>query len=560
MKKRMLIVLSLLLALSLLTTACGGSATTAPTEAPAAGETTAAPTGELQDLPALKLIYNTSSGHQLIAETVQAMWKDALGLEVTLENSEWAVFQETRNNGDYQIARHGWLGDYTDPMTFLDMWTSYSGQNDADWVNADYDALIATAKSSNDPAVRMQAMHDAEKILMTELPVIPVYYYTNVWLDNGKVQNYVHDALLGHMMFTWATKDGEDPIYYHLGATPATLDPQLNNATDGAVTIQHLFVGLTMKDEKNAVVPGVAEKWEVSEDGLTWTFHLRDDAVWTDGEPVTADDFIYAWKRALDPATGSEYAYQVYYVKNAQKINAGEMPVEELGVKAIDDKTLEVTLEAATPYFTQLTAFPTLFPVREDIISKNPETWANDPETLISNGPYKMTKFEIKNEIVLEKSDSFFGAADLPGEKLVFKLTDDDAAALSAFKTGELDIAESFPAEETAAMQTAGQFNVEPIIGTYFFSVEVQPKEGNPEILQDPKFRKALALAIDREYVIEVAENQALPAYAFVPNGMADADGGDFRENGGNYFGSGDYNADIEEAKALLTEIGYKVP
>jgi oligopeptide transport system substrate-binding protein len=109
-------------------------------------------------------------------------------------------------------------------------------------------------------------------------------------------------------------------------------------------------------------------------------------------------------------------------------------------------------------------------------------------------------------------------------------------------------------------MKTAGQFNVEPIIGTYFFAVQVQPREGNPEILQNPKFRRALALAIDREYVIEVAENQALPAYAFVPNGMADADNGDFRENGGNYFGSGDYNADIEEARALLTEIGYKVP
>lgn len=559
MNKRLITIMSLLLALVLMATACGGQATTAATTA-AAGETTAATTAPLKDLPSLKLIYNTSTGHQLIAETVQAMWKEALGLDVTLENSEWAVFQETRNNGDYQIARHGWLGDYTDPMTFLDMWVSESGQNDADWKNPEFDALIATAKSSNDPAVRMQAMHDAEKILMEELPIIPVYYYTNVWLDNGKVKNYVHDALLGHMMFTWATKDGGEPILYHLGATPATLDPQLNNATDGAVTIQHLFVGLTTKNEKNEIVPGVAEKWDISEDGLTWTFHLRDDAVWTDGKPVTANDFIYAWKRALDPATGSEYAYQVYYVKNAAKINAGELGVEELGVKAIDDKTLEVTLEAATPYFTQLTAFPTLYPVREDVVSKNPDAWANDPKTLISNGPYKLTKFEIKNEIVLEKNDKYFDAASLPGTKLIFKLTDDDAAALSAFKTSELDIAESFPAEETDAMKAAGQYNVEPIIGTYFFSVEVQPREGNPEILQDPKFRKALALTIDRDYVIEVAQNNALPAYAFVPNGMADADGGDFRENGGNYFGSGDYAADVAEAKALLNEIGYKTP
>jgi oligopeptide transport system substrate-binding protein len=180
-------------------------------------------------LPTIKLIYNTSSGHQLIAETVQNMWKEKLGLEVTLENQEWAVFQETRNQGDFQIARHGWLGDYTDPMTFLDMWMSTSGQNDANWKNTEFDNLIKTAKESNDQAVRMKAMHDAEKLLMTDLAIIPVYYYTNVWLDNKLVKNYVHDALLGHMMFTWATKEGDAPILYHLGATPASLDPQLNN-------------------------------------------------------------------------------------------------------------------------------------------------------------------------------------------------------------------------------------------------------------------------------------------------------------------------------------------
>jgi oligopeptide transport system substrate-binding protein len=558
MKKRLLTIMSLLLALVIITTACGGTATT-PAGSAASGSS-AGTTAPLKDLPTLKLIYNTSTGHQVIAEAVQAMWKEALGLDVTLENSEWAVFQETRTNGDYQIARHGWLGDYSDPMTFLDMWTSDSGQNDADWKNPEFDKLIATAKSSNDPAARMKAMHDAEKILMTELPIIPVYYYTNVWLDNGKVKNYVHDPLLGQMIFTWATKEGGEPIYYHLGATPATLDPQLNNATDGADVIQHLFVGLTMKDKNNAIVPGVAKSWDISDDGLVWTFHLRDDAVWTDGKPVTANDFIYAWKRALDPATGAEYAYQIYYVRNAAKINAGEAKTEELGVKAIDDKTLEVTLEAATPYFTQLTAFPTLFPVREDIVSKNPDTWANDPQTLVSNGPYKLTKFDLKNQIVLEKNSKYFDAADLPGTKLVFKLTDDDAAALSAYKTGELDICESFPPEETEAMKATGAFHVEPIIGTYFYCVEVQPREGNPDILQNPKFRKALALAIDRDYVIEVAQNNALPAYAFVPKGMVDADGGDFRENGGNYFGSGDYATDVAEAKALLNEIGYKTP
>jgi oligopeptide transport system substrate-binding protein len=370
----------------------------------------------------------------------------------------------------------------------------------------------------------------------------------------------VHDALLGHMMFTWATKEGDAPILYHLGATPASLDPQLNNATDGATVIQHAFVGLTMKNDKNEIVPAVAKDWTVSADGLTWTFNLRDDALWSDGKPVKAQDFVYAWQRAVDPETEAEYAYQAWYIKNGEKISMGEAAVDTLGVKAINDKTLEVVLESPTAYFTQLTAFPTLFPVREDIVKANPTGWANDPATLICNGPYKMTKFEIKNEIVLEKNDKFFGAAGLPGKKLVFKLTDDDASALAAFKTGELDICESFPSEEVAAMKAAGNFNVQPIIGTYFFCVNVEAKDGNPDILLNAKFRKALALAIDRDYVIEVVQNNALPAYAFVPKGMADADGNDFRENAGNLFGNGDYAKDVEEARKLITELGYAVP
>jgi ABC-type oligopeptide transport system substrate-binding subunit len=536
-------VIAILVVLLMLTAIVGGCKTT-----------------ETKKLPTLKLIYNTSSGHQLVAETVQNMWKEALGLEVTLENQEWAVFQETRTQGDFQIARHGWLGDYNDPMTFLDMWISTSGQNDANWKNTEFDTLIRTAKESNDQAVRMKAMHDAEKLLMTDLAIIPVYYYTNVWLDNGLVKNFVHDNLLGHMMFTWATKEGDAPILYHLGATPKSLDPQLNNATDGATVIQHTFVGLTAKNEKNEVVPAIAKDWSVSTDGLTWTFNLRDDAVWTDGKPVTAEDFVYAWRRAVDPETESEYAYQAWYIKNGEKITSGEAAVDTLGVKAINSKTLEVVLEAPSAYFTQLTAFPTLYPVREDIVKANPEGWANDPATFVCNGPYKLTKFELKNEIVLEKNETFYDAAKLPGEKLVFKLTDDDAAALSAFKTGELDICESFPSEEIEAMKAEGKFNVEPIVGTYFFCVNVESKDGNPDILLDAKFRKALALAIDREYVIEVVQNNALPAYAFVPAGMVDADGKDFRANGGNYFGNGDYAKDVEEAQKLIKELGYDVP
>ncbi len=555
MKKIFSVLLATLMVLSALTACTPTALTPATTQAPAPAEVPVetAPT-ELKELPTLSYLYNTNAVNQVISEALQGIWKDELGLEITIESQEWAVFQTNRTEGNYEIARHAWLGDYVDPMTFLDMWVSESGQNDAKWKNPEYDALIETAKKSSDQAERMTAMHEAEKIIMTDLPIIPIFHHTNVWLDNGKVKGYAHDILLGHMMFMWATKDGGTPIVYHLGATPKSLDPQKNNATDGATVIQHTFEGLTTKDKNGVVVPGMAESWTTSEDGLTWTFKLR-DAKWSDGKPVTAQDFVTGWTRAVDPASECEYAYQLWYVKNGQAISSGEAAPGTLGVKAVDEKTLEVTLEAPCGYFTQLTAFPTLYPVRADVVAD--DAWANRPKTYISNGPYVLTKFELQNEIIVEKNPNYWNAASMPCPTVVMKLTDDDAAALAAFESGEMDIAESFPPEETQRMKDAGYFNVKPILGTYFVCINL---EGDSDFLKDPRVRKALALAIDRDYIIEVAQNEAVPAFEFVPAGVPDADGTDFvAKNGGPLFGTGDYATDLAEAKALLAEAGYKV-
>jgi oligopeptide transport system substrate-binding protein len=160
------------------------------------------PNGE--GFPQVELAYNTEGGHLAIAEAVQEMWKKNLGISIKLTGQEWKVFQDTRQTGNYQIARHGWLGDYNDPMTFLDMWTSYSGQNDARWKNADYDKLIETAKVSGDRAERMKAMHQAEDLLMGEAPIIPVYYYTDVYVVKDYLKNY-YNSPLGFKYFMYAT-------------------------------------------------------------------------------------------------------------------------------------------------------------------------------------------------------------------------------------------------------------------------------------------------------------------------------------------------------------------
>lgn len=175
-------------------------------------------------------------------------------------------------------------------------------------------------------------------------------------------------------------------IRYNIEADPKTIDPGINDAIDGAKVICNAFEGLMRLDSYDKPIPGVAEKYEVSSDQLHYTFHLRKDAKWSDGQPVKAGDFEYAWKRALDPNTASPYAYQFYYIKNAEAYNTGKSKVDVVGVKASDDNTLQVDLENPTEYFLSLMAFPTYSPIRKDIVEKNPKDWATKPDTYICNG------------------------------------------------------------------------------------------------------------------------------------------------------------------------------
>lgn len=167
----------------------------------------------------------------------------------------------------------------------------------------------------------------------------------------------------------------EGVLRLNVGPEPQSIDPTLNSAIDGSMYIIHAFEGLAQKDKEGKIVGGVAESWDISENGTKYVFHIRSNAKWSDGKPVVADDFVYSWRRAADPKTAANYSYQMEPLKNAKKITAGEMPVESLGVKSIDDNTLEVTLEAPTPYFDQLMAYPVYFPLRKDIIEANPDTW-----------------------------------------------------------------------------------------------------------------------------------------------------------------------------------------
>ena len=352
------------------------------------------------------------------------------------------------------------------------------------------------------------------------------------------------------------TSTSDQVIRATIASEPKTLDPSLNNALDGGNYILCAFEGLTTIGKDGTIVAGTAERWETSEDGLIWTFYIRKDAKWSDGKDVTANDFIYSWKRAVDPATASDYAYYIYFIKNGEKINAGEADVDTLGVRAIDDKTLEVTLESPCQFFTEIVAFPTLVPLREDIVSANKDRWALDPATYIGNGPYKLTSWEHDSKIVFEKNEYYWDKNSVVAPKIEWYLMNDQNAILSAFKNGQVVYAKNIPSDELAAEKAAGNLKILPLLGTYYIDFV-----NNKPPFDNAKVRKAFSLAIDRNYLVEnVTKGGQTPASGFVPYGIADVKPEpDFRTTGGDYISvkPEDYEKNVAEAKKLLAEAGY---
>lgn len=336
-----------------------------------------------------------------------------------------------------------------------------------------------------------------------------------------------------------------------IASEPNSIDPAINSAVDGAVMLHHAFEGLIKwvdDGQGNAVLaPGQAESWDASEDGLKWTFHLRDGITWTDGKPVTAQDFVFAWNRLVDPITAADYSYMLDMVKGYDE--------QKLAISAPDEKTLEVELSAMCPYFEEIMAFPATFPVREDIVAK--EDWTTTPDTYITNGPYKMTEWNHNQNILMEKRDDYYDAATIKAPKINFHLQDGINAMYASYRSGELDFIEQVPTEETTNLLSTGELKVKPYIGTYYVSFNNQLEPFN-----NPKVREAFSLAIDRNFIVEkVTASGQVPAAGFVPAGIADAtEGSDFRTVGGDYYSvkPEDYEANCEKARELLKEAGFE--
>lgn len=355
-----------------------------------------------------------------------------------------------------------------------------------------------------------------------------------------------------------STSGTEQKVSYNLGADPQTIDPGLNNSIEGGTVIENAFEGLVDIDKNEKVVPGVASSWDISADKLTYTFHLRKNAKWSDGKTVKAQDFEFAWKRALAPETASDYAYQLYYLKNGEAYNNGKASKDDVGVKAVDDYTLKVNLEAPAPYFLSLTAFPTYMPLRQDIVSKDNKGWATKKENYVSNGPFYMTDWKLKATMTFKKNPNYWNKNTVKLNSITYYMLSQESSATAAFTSGQVDINDLIPSVQKSALIKKGDAKAYPYYGTYFFDVNVGDKDPSngadiTKVLKDQKVREALSLAIDRESIVKnVTKGGEKPATSFVPSSIKLADGKAYKNK--DYYPA---KGDAKKAKQLLAEAGY---
>lgn len=351
-------------------------------------------------------------------------------------------------------------------------------------------------------------------------------------------------AILGWALVSCGGESERAELVFVNGAEPETLDPSIITGQPEGRVVNALFEGLCAYDENGQAVPGVAERWEISEDGKIYTFHLRADAKWSDGAAMTAEDFVRSWRRTLTPETGSQYNYQLFPIKNAQAFAEGRgTDFSEVGVRAVDDRTLVVELENPTPYFIQLCAFPTLHPLPVRVIEKYGDDWVK-PGRIVGNGAYVLESWRINDKIRLRKNPHYWDRDNVALETIDVLPISDANVAFNFYASGLADLVMDkglAPPALLDDLKKREDFHAAPFLGIYFlrFNCVKGP-------FADERVRRAFSLAVDKKRIVEkITRAGELPAAGFVPPGIP------------GYEGTEGLGFDPEEARRLLAEAGF---
>ena len=446
----------------------------------------------------------------------------------------------------------------------------YGPNGDQYW--SAYDEIIKKVKTTADMTERASYMYEAESWIKDTWTILPLYYYTNPYLCSTSLKDYIYSPL-GWVSYKYAYMDtGLADITVNFSSDPETMDPALNSSVDGAVMLTNSFAGLYGYDTNMNIIPECAEEVvaPTALDGgkYQYVIKLKDGLKWSDGVDMKASDFEYAWKRAADPATAADYQYMFDVIDGYS-----DDETCNLNVTADDAAgTITIVTSAYCAYFDQLMAFPTYFPVRKDVVEN--DSWATSASTYVSNGPFRMKDWTVGSEIVFEKNPNYWDAANVKLNTIKFFLSNDDDAIYANFTNGTIQYTTTVPVSQIPVLKADPtrmnvDFFIGDYIGTYFLEVNVNWSfkpglavtsdtadawEGWTPA-QNAEVRHALALLIDRNYIVEqVTAGGQLPAYGFVPAGMDDGTGTEFRSATDPWWSvdPADYQANVAEAVEIL--------
>ncbi|MBI3726539.1 hypothetical protein HY251_21655 [bacterium] len=508
--------------------------------------------------PKVEILYNTLESHRAIAEALAQMWKDELHVNVGLANTEWKVYLDKMRDLDYQIARAGWVFDYNDPHNIFECWQTGNGNNRTGWSNKKYDELIEKATLVRDNAERWKVYQDAERLAVDEAPILPIYIYVNKNMLSQKVKGWYDNVLNTHPYDAiWIEEDGKvappdrQKLNFNNGAEPQTLDPAIMSGVPESRIAIALYEGLTRYDPKDLhPIPGVAESWEISEDGKTYTFHLRPDARWSNGDPVTASDFVYSWLRVIDPTQlpqPAEYAQVFDWIEGAKPVIHGDVKTcdpTRIGLDARDARTLVVRLAAPCPFFLNLCAHSTYYPVHRATVERHGQKWTR-PENIVGNGPFILKQWELSAKIVFGPSPTYWGHERVKLHEITFFPIDSQDTALNKFLAGECDWLDDVPIARADEVKKNPCFRASPFLTIYFYRFNCTKPP-----FDDPRVRRAFSMAVDKKTICSKVER-----FGEIPlKGVCPPCGNP------PYKGVPGLPYDPEGARKLLREAGYEVP
>ena len=416
------------------------------------------------------LSYEGEAGRKT-AEFIQSELNSNLeGINVEIKQQPLKQKLELATKGDYHIDLNGWSADYPDPLTFLDIFTSQGMYAQRlSYSNTEYDKLIEEAKNAETPEESFKKYGEAEKLFLDEAYTAPLYQVGKSILQKDYVKDIVRYTYGSPESYKWADVDkANKELNLTLAGDIPTLDVSKASDMDSFYMITNTMEGLTRVDAKGIATPAMAESWEQSEDGKTWTFKIRKDAKWSNGDPVTAKDFEYSWKRTLNPETASQYGYVMYDIEGASDYNNGKVDnADNVGVKALDDNTLQVKLNRRVNYFDQLMSFCLFFPQNQKFVEAQPDKIGTTAENTVYNGPFTMSTWKMADLCVLSKNDNYWDKDTVKLNTVNLKVVKDPNAAVNLYETGGIDVV-GLTSENVDKYKDSKEFMTTKKAETYF--------------------------------------------------------------------------------------------